>query len=73
MSDTTLVKDKGIKLRSYARQGVRDYWIVNLVDDLVEVYRKPLGEEYGEKRTYAFRDAIAPLAFPDDERVWLEA
>ena len=72
VSDTTLAKDKGIKLRSYARQGVQDYWIVNLVENLTEVYRKPLGEEYGEKRTYAFSDAVAPLAFPDDERVWLE-
>ncbi len=72
VSDTTLAKDKGIKLRSYARQGVRDYWIVNLVENLTEVYRKPLGEEYGEKRTYGFGDPVAPLAFPDDERVWLE-
>lgn len=30
IADTTLAKDKGIKLRSYARQGVRDYWVVNL-------------------------------------------
>ena len=72
VSDTTLAKDKGIKLRSYARQGIREYWLVNLVDDVVEVYCKPLGEEYGEKRTYTFAEAVAPLAFSDDAAVWLE-
>lgn len=72
VSDTTLAKDKGIKLRSYARQGIRDYWIVNLVENVVEVYRRPRGEEYGEKKTYGFGDAFAPLAFPEDARVWLE-
>ncbi|CAN5842449.1 Uma2 family endonuclease [soil metagenome] len=72
VSDTTLAKDKGIKLRSYALQGVQEYWIVNLVDDVIEVYREPLGAEYSEKKTYGFRDAFAPLAFPDDKRVWLE-
>jgi Uma2 family endonuclease len=39
VSDTTYAKDAGPKLRAYARAGVRDYWIVNLLARRVEVYR----------------------------------
>ncbi len=50
VSDTTYRKDSGIKLRMYAAAGIRDYWIVNLKERRVEVYRKP------ENRTGKRRD-----------------
>ena len=46
ISDTTLAYDRGRKLRKYARSGVPEYWIVNLRQDVIEVYRSPKGEEY---------------------------
>jgi hypothetical protein len=41
VSDSTLAKDRGIKLRVYAKAKVSEYWIVNLVDGIVEVYSQP--------------------------------
>src|SRR5580658_715321 len=41
VSDTTYRRDSGSKLRLYARAGIADYWIVNLRDNRVEVYREP--------------------------------
>jgi Uma2 family endonuclease len=41
VSDATLLRDRGIKLRSYARAGIAEYWIVNLADRIVEVYVNP--------------------------------
>jgi Uma2 family endonuclease len=41
VADTTLRKDRGMKLRSYARAGIPEYWIVNLVDNVIEVYTRP--------------------------------
>jgi len=38
VSDSTLKEDRGRKKALYAKAGVSDYWIVNLQDDLVEVY-----------------------------------
>ena len=32
---------RGRKARAYARAGIADYWIVNLVDRVLEVYREP--------------------------------
>lgn len=41
VSDTTYLKDSTLKLRAYARAGLPDYWIVNLPERRVEVYRDP--------------------------------
>jgi len=41
VADSSLRLDRGIKLRSYARAGIGEYWIVNLVDGVVEVYTRP--------------------------------
>ena len=41
IADISLGFDRGVKAGLYARGGVRDYWIVNLVDRTVEVHREP--------------------------------
>jgi Uma2 family endonuclease len=41
VADTTLDRDRGIKLRSYARAGITVYWILDLVGRRVEVYTDP--------------------------------
>lgn len=44
VSDPTLSQDRGSKKRIYAREGIPIYWIVNLVDNQVEIYTNPTGE-----------------------------
>jgi len=41
VADRSLPDDQGKKLAGYARAGIPVYWIVNLRDDLVEVYTDP--------------------------------
>src|SRR5439155_3690378 len=41
VADTTLERDRSIKLRSYAGAGIGVYWIVNLLDRTLELYTKP--------------------------------
>jgi hypothetical protein len=41
IADSTLDSDRGSKLRSYARAGIVCYWIVNLVERLIERYTEP--------------------------------
>ena len=71
ISQTTLDYDRGRKASLYAQVGVRDYWIVNLVDLQVEVYRQPApdasqhyGHAYGSQTVLGPGDTVAPLAFP---------
>jgi hypothetical protein len=41
VADSTLRLDRRFKSRPYARAGLRENWIVNLVDGVLEVYREP--------------------------------
>lgn len=54
VSDATLAFDRGPKLRSYARAGIAQYWIVNLNDREIEVHTDPKPEQsaYGSKMVY---------------------
>jgi Uma2 family endonuclease len=72
VSDTTYVKDAGEKMRAYARSGVADYWIVNLIARRVEVYRRPENASPGRRAGWRYVDvthhgpggAVAPLLRP---------
>jgi len=39
LSPSTTHRDRGVKLDLYARRGVREYWIVDPVEDVVDVWR----------------------------------
>jgi Uma2 family endonuclease len=39
LSPATAARDRGIKLKAYARYGVGKYWIVDPVAQVIEVYR----------------------------------
>lgn len=41
VADSTLAYDQNLKLRAYARANIPVYWIVNLIDEQVEVYTDP--------------------------------
>jgi Uma2 family endonuclease len=43
IADTSLSLDRTHKLEAYARHSIPQYWIVNLIDDQVEVYSDPTG------------------------------
>ncbi len=41
VSHKTLKFDRGDKLKLYAEAGISEYWVVNIADDIVEVYTDP--------------------------------
>ena len=41
VSDSSLEYDRLVKLPMYAEAGIAEFWIVNLEDDCLEVYRQP--------------------------------
>ena len=48
VADSSLAYDRGPKLALYARHGVPEVWIVDLVGRAVEMCRKPGPEGYAE-------------------------
>lgn len=67
VADSSLRFDRENKARLYAEAGIADYWIVNLVDDVVEVHRDPADGAYRTKLVLKRTESISPLSFPDLE------
>jgi Uma2 family endonuclease len=67
VSDTTLAFDRDIKLPLYAAADIQEVWLVNLVENRVEVYRSPSPDGYRSMKRVEPGAAVSPLAFPDLE------
>ena len=65
VADSTLDRDRSIKQKIYANAKIPEYWIVNLPEDVVEVYRTPAGDEYQEVKVLTRHESISPLLLPD--------
>jgi Uma2 family endonuclease len=70
VADTTLARDRDFKLALYARDGIREYWIVNLEQNRLEAYRDPDGDRYATSFTVRDGKATPCLDFPDDPIDW---
>jgi len=71
VSESSLAFDRGHKGSVYARAGMPDYWIVNLVDRVLEVYREPapdaaapFGARYARREVFDLSEQVSPLAAP---------
>lgn len=64
VGNLSLEDDRGEKLGVYAEAGIADYWIVNLIDQQIEVYRNPVGREYQDKSVFRGDSPVSPLALP---------
>jgi len=64
VADSALNFDRQQKKRLYARTGIQDYWIINLIDQQLEVYRDPQGDDYTQTQTLKSGESITPLASP---------
>ena len=73
VSYTSLGHDLGRKLPVYARAGIPETWIVNLQDNVVEVYTDPRKSGYQQREIYQPGDAVTLYAFPDVNIVPLAA
>ncbi|MGH2361895.1 MAG: Uma2 family endonuclease [bacterium] len=71
VSESSLALDRDHKGSLYARAGLADYWIVNLVDRVLEVYREPspdpaasFGWRYRSVEVFGREASVSPLALP---------
>ena len=72
VAHSSLSFDRNEKASLYARSGIPDYWIVDLVNRRVEVYREPLsdaqgGYSYAQRQTLSPDAAVTPLLIPGGE------
>jgi Uma2 family endonuclease len=67
VADTSLLQDRLTKAAMYAVAGIAEYWLVNLPDDCVEVFRYPdqAARQYTERSIVRRGSRIHLVAFPD--------
>lgn len=71
VSDSSLSYDMGDKANLYASAGIADYWVLDVVNGRLHVFRNPVpdpverfGHRYAQQRGYWPTDRVAPLAAP---------
>ena len=72
IADASLAYDRQQKASLYARVGIGDYSIINLVDRKVEIYRDPVpapsspsARAYSRVESFATGQQVTPLAAPN--------
>lgn len=65
VTETSQYHDRKRKARLYAETGLREYWILNLRLDGVEVLRDPRNGEYRTRLVFHRGEQISPLARPE--------
>ena len=65
IADSSLGYDRNTKLPLYAKAGIPDYWIVDLIHREIAVYRDPSRGKYRSVQRLKHGDTIAPLSFPE--------
>ena len=71
VAESSLDGDRERKGGAYARAGLADYWIINLIDRVLEVYREPaadpsspFGWRYTRREVFRPPAEVRPLAMP---------
>jgi Uma2 family endonuclease len=71
VSESSLAMDRVRKGSVYARAGLAEYWVLNLIDRVLEVYREPapdgaapFGWGYTRSDVFAASAVVTPLAAP---------
>jgi Uma2 family endonuclease len=70
VAESSIHQDRNFKQMLYARDGIQEYWIVNLVNNQLEVYQNPEGERYNNSFTVKAGQTKSCLAYPNDSIDW---
>jgi Uma2 family endonuclease len=67
VADSTLRRDRDLKVPLYGRSGIAEYWILDVQERCLYVFRQSEAEGYGMEQKFYEGDTVTPLAFPDCE------
>lgn len=65
VADTTLRTDLGIKATIYAQSGIAGYWVLDVNNRQLHVFREPTQDGYLSVAVLGDDASISPLQFPD--------
>jgi Uma2 family endonuclease len=65
VADSTLKQDCEIKDKLYALAGIADYWVVDISNRHLHIFREPTSTGYGSHLILKEPHQVSPLAFPE--------
>lgn len=65
VAESSLTYDRNRKIPAYGRAAIPEVWIINLVEQNIEVFREPHYTGYASVQKFGSGHTIAPQAFPD--------
>jgi Uma2 family endonuclease len=65
VADSSIKFDRDTKAPLYAAAGISEYWIVNLIDNRLEIYRQPEGSIYASIQIVTPPQTIVLPQFPE--------
>jgi Uma2 family endonuclease len=64
VADSTLKKDCEVKDKLYARSNIADYWVIDVKNRQVHIFRTPTPTGYASHLILSESQTVSPLAFP---------
>jgi Uma2 family endonuclease len=65
VADSSLKFDRETKSQSYAKAGISDYWVLDVINRQLYVLREPSKDGYNSEVILGENEIISPLQFPD--------
>ncbi len=65
VADSTFKYDTQVKALSYGRSGIADYWVLDVNQRQLHVFRQPTERGYQQHQIFGEGDRVSPLAFPN--------
>ena len=65
VADSTLRRDCNLKAQDYSASNISDYWVIDINNRQLHVFREPTEEGYQSEMILSASGTIAPLQFPD--------
>jgi Uma2 family endonuclease len=64
VADSSLAYDREVKALLYARSGIADYWVLNVIERQLHIFREPTEDGYQSEIILGKNESISPLQFP---------
>ena len=65
VADSTLKQDCEVKDKLYARSSIAEYWVIDIKNRQVQIFRDPTPTGYSSQLILTETHSVSPLAFPE--------
>ncbi|HYY57826.1 MAG TPA: Uma2 family endonuclease [Pyrinomonadaceae bacterium] len=65
VADTSVEYDRQVKAPLYARAGIPEMWLVNLPEEMIEVYARPENGAYRSREEFTRGQSLSSTTIPD--------